>query len=99
MITPLPGYVLLEPMDEPTTTTSSGLVMPESMKEKPAMGKVLNIGASKANTYRFDGAFLDIPVIKGDTVWFKRWGGQDIKFEGKDYKLVPIQDLMGVIDG
>lgn len=103
MIRPLPGYVLIEPLDD-EEVTSSGLALPEKAKEKPAKGKLLAIGKESfiENLYpsgvptptKFYRVIDEIRI--GDIVIFNRWSGQDIKDGQKEYKLVKFSDLMGI---
>ena len=79
---PLEGYVLVEVIDE-QGVRESGFVEPESSKEKPAKGRVINVAK-------------DAPVGTGDIIVFKRWQGQDIREDGKDLKFVEFKHIMGV---
>ncbi len=92
---PLPGYVLIEPIDD-QEETASGLILPEKAKEKPAKGKVLALGAfMESESYNKD--FYD--TVRGaETVVYHRWSGQDVKDGPKEYKLVKLQDLMGIYE-
>ena len=89
---PLPGYVLLSPLEDQEEAYGSGLVVPESAKEKPAKGKVLAIGGKLIK----DGKEEVCPVEKGQVIIYKRWGGQDIREEGKKMKLVNWSEIMAV---
>lgn len=101
---PLAGYCLVEPLDEEDQKTSSGLILPEKAKEKPAKGKVLYVGILDSIGFNFiknnfgDWLISNPPVKKGDIVCFHRWSGQDIKEGDKEYKLVQFKDLMGVYE-
>lgn len=91
-IKPLAGYALIEPQ-EAEEITSSGIVLPDSAQEKPAQGKVLAIG----NPSLSDGKKIKAEFKVGDTVLYKKWGGDEIKIEGKEYKLVKFEDIMAII--
>lgn len=91
-VKPLAGYVLIEPA-LPETTTSSGIILPESAQEKPAMGMVLSTGE---DLILENGKTLKAPVKVGDKVYFKKWGGDEIKISGKELKLVKFDDLMAI---
>lgn len=91
-IKPLAGYSLIEPQ-EAEEVTASGIVLPDTAQEKPAQGKVLAVGSP---------AFVEGKEVKpefkaGDVVLYKKWGGDEIKIEGKEYKLVKFEDVMAVI--
>jgi chaperonin GroES len=91
---PLMGYLLVEPLAAETTTLS-GIVLPESAQEKPAQGTVLAIGP---DIVLGNGQLIMSPVQIGDKVVYKKWGGDEIKIHGVEYKLVKFEDLMGVLE-
>ncbi len=93
-IKPLAGYVLIEP-SEAQTTTSSGIILPESVQEKPSLGKILSCGEDLVLE---NGKILHCPVSVGDRVYYKKWGGDEIKVEGKELKLVKFDDLMAIVE-
>lgn len=93
-IKPLIGYVLVAP-SEAETKTSSGIILPESAQEKPAQGMVIACGEDMV----FDnGKTLKCPVQVGDKVVYKKWGGDEIKVMGMEYKLVKFDDLMAILE-
>ena len=91
---PLMGYILVEP-DRAQSSTASGIILPESAKEAPAQGKVVAIGDEMVLD---SGKVLRSPVSVGDRVVYKKWGGDEIKIAGVEYKLVQFSDLMGVLE-
>ncbi len=92
MIKPLAGYVLIEPAPK-ETKTASGIVLPESADEKPQEGKVLACGDS---IYEH-GKEVVCPVKVGDKVVYKKWGGNEIKVDGKELLLIKFEDLMATV--
>lgn len=94
-VKPLMGYVLVEPTSV-ETKTSSGIILPESAQEKPAMGTVISIGA---DLMMGDGKIMACPVSIGDQVYFKKWGGDEIKINGHELKLVKFDDLIAIVEG
>ena len=92
MIKPLAGYVLIEPAPK-ETKTASGIVLPESADEKPQEGKVLACGADSVD----EGKTIKCPVKVGDKVVYKKWGGNEIKTDGKELLLIKFEDLMATI--
>jgi chaperonin GroES len=92
-IKPLMGYVLVEP-SEAESKTASGLYLPETAQEKPAQGTVVALG----DPVFFEGRELIPPVKLGDKVIFKKWGGDEIRYKGKEYKLVKFDDLMAIME-
>lgn len=101
MIKPLPGYVLVEPLDD-EDKTSTGFLLPEKSKEKPAKGKVIATSERKLEYPNSEGmvttTIYDAPVRIDEIVVFHRWAGQDVKDGDKEYKLVKFGDLMGVYE-
>lgn len=93
-IKPLAGYVVVEP-SEAQSKTASGIYLPESAQEKPAQGTVLSIGSS----LYVGGMELSSPVQVGDVVLYKKWGGDEIKVDGKELKLVKFEDLIAILEG
>lgn len=93
-IRPLMGYLLVEPLG-PETKTASGIYLPESAQEKPAEGMVVAIGE---DIFLPDGKVFHSPVSVGQKVVYKKWGGDEIKVYGKEYKLVKFEDLMAILE-
>jgi chaperonin GroES len=93
-VKPLSGYVLVEP-SAAETKTASGLYLPDSAQEKPAQGTVVAVGDVIVLE---SGKVIGAPVKIGDKVIYKKWGGDEIKLSGVEYKLVKFDDLMAVIE-
>ena len=89
---PAPGYILLEP-EEAETKTASGIVLPDSVEEKPQVGKVLAVGSAEVTD---NGTTKASPAKVGDKVVYKKWGGNEIKLEGKEYLFVKFEDILAV---
>lgn len=89
---PAPGYILLEP-EEAETKTASGIVLPDSAEEKPQVGKVLAAGGAEVTD---NGTTKTSPAKVGDRVVYKKWGGNEIKLEGKEYLFVKFEDILAV---
>ncbi|HET7713946.1 MAG TPA: co-chaperone GroES [Patescibacteria group bacterium] len=92
MLKPLFDQVLIEP-EEKEQKTSSGIIIPDSAKEKPSQGKVVAVGPGLTT----DGKTVEIPVKPGDTVIYKKWGGHEVKEGGKDLLLVEAKDIMAIV--
>lgn len=91
-ITPLAGFALIEPI-EAETKTASGIYLPDNAAEKPQFGKVAAVGKDKV----VDDDVTITPEFKvGDKVLYKKWGGEDIKVENKEFKLVKFEDVMAI---
>jgi chaperonin GroES len=91
---PLMGYVLVEPSTA-DIQTASGIYLPETAQEKPAQGTVISIGEDLVLE---NGKVMKSPVKEGDKVVYKKWGGDEIKVAGIEYKLVKFDDLMAILD-
>lgn len=92
-IRPTAGNVLLEP-EEAVRQTASGIVLPESATgEKPQIGKVFSVGPDEVTD---SGAKKIAPCKIGDKVYYKKWGGNEIKIEGKEYLFVKFEDILAV---
>lgn len=88
---PTAGYLLIEPLDK-ETKTASGIYLPDSAGEKPQKGKVLAFGGS---IYQ-DGNKITQPAKTGDIVIYKKWGGNEVKIDGKEYLFVKFEDVLAV---
>ncbi len=93
-IQPTAGYLLIEP-DEQQTQTASGIYLPDSSKgDKPQTGKVLAVGPAEVTD---SGTKKPAPAQKGDQVIYKKWGGNEVKFEGKEYLFVKSEDILAIL--
>lgn len=91
-IKPLAGYILVEPIPA-ETRTASGIILPETAQERPAIGKVVAVGDS----LYLDGREIKSPVSVGDKVFYKKWGGDEIKIGGEELRLVGFSDIMALV--
>lgn len=92
-LSPMPGYVLVEPAD-PDQKTESGIYLPDSHDEKPQQGTVLAVGGVWVTE---QGAKISSPVRKGDQVVYKKWGGNDVKIADKEYQFLKFEDILAII--
>jgi len=92
-IKPLFDYLLIEPLEK-ETTLPSGIVIPDSAKEKPQEGKIVASGPGAKDK---NGKLIPMEVSVDDVVVYKKWGGTEIKVDGKDYILVKQEDLLAVV--
>lgn len=92
-IIPILDNILVLPL-EAEEKTASGIYIPDSAKEKPQKGKVTAVGPGKFE----HGQLIKPGVKKGDIVLFKKWGGEEITSEGKEYKLVKDEDILAIIE-
>ena len=92
-LNPLGDRIIVKPKEEDNATTASGLVIPDTAKEKPQLGDVLAVGPGDFQ----DGERLPMDVKKGDVVVYSKYGGTEIKFEGQDYLILSSRDVLAVI--
>jgi len=94
-IKPAAGYVLIEP-EETVKKTSSGIVLPESHDEKPQKGKVLAVGPKEICGCGTDKCEKEAPCRVGETVVYKKWGGNEYRVEEKELMFIKFEDVMAV---
>lgn len=75
--------------------TKSGIVLPDTAKEKPQMGKVLAVGTGRVLD---NGERVPLEVKEGDTVLFAKYAGTEVKLEGEEYMILKESDVLGIIN-
>ena len=95
-IKPLFDYVLIKPLEE-EAKTPSGIVLPDSAKEKPQMGEVMAIGPGKSCSGDDECCCDKMLVKKGDHVLYKKWGGNELKIGHEEWLLVEQKDIMAIV--
>jgi len=90
---PLGSRVVIEPI-EMEDVTASGIVLPETAKEKPQKGKVLSVGAGDRDE---SGKRIAMDVKAGDTVLFAKYAGTEIKIDGKKLLILRESDLLAIV--
>jgi chaperonin GroES len=93
-IRPLHDRIIVERLEE-ETKTASGIIIPDSAKEKPQQGKVIAVGKGKMTE---DGKILPLDVKVGNKVLFGKYSGTEIKIEGKEYLMMREDDVLGVVE-
>lgn len=91
-IQPLGPRVLVEPIEE-KEQCKGGIFIPDAAKEKPTEGKVIAIGKKRDE----DGKEIAFDVAVGDTVLMPKYGGTEVKIDGKAYQIVREEDLLGIV--
>ncbi len=91
---PLGARVVVEPLEQ-EEVTAGGIVLPETAKEKPQKGKVIAVGAGDRDE---KGNRIAMDVKAGDTVLFAKYGGTEIKIDGKKLLILRESDLLAIID-
>ncbi len=92
-VKPLFDNVLIKPL-EGETKTASGILLPETAKEKPQMGKVMAVGPGGVTD---DGKMVPMTVKVGQVVMYKKWGGNEVKVDGEEWLLVEQKDILAII--
>jgi chaperonin GroES len=92
-IRPLEDRILVRP-EEGEETTASGIVIPDTAKEKPQEGTVLAIGAGKRSD---SGELIPMDVKEGDRVIYSKYGGTEIKIEGEELLILSARDVLAVV--
>ena len=94
-IRPLQDRIIVERVEE-ETTTAGGIIIPDTVsKEKPQEGKVVAAGKGKVTP---EGAVLPLDVKEGDLVLFGKYAGSEIKVDGKEYLIMREDDILGVVE-
>lgn len=92
-IKPLSDRVVVKPVDELETTTDSGIVIPDTAKEKPQLAKVIAVGPGRISD---EGKKIPVGVKVGDRVFHSKYGGTNIKFEGEEYIILREDDILAI---
>ena len=92
-IKPLEDRVLVQPL-EAEQTTASGLVIPDTAKEKPQEGEVVSVGPGRIDD---NGNRVPLDIAVGDRVIYSKYGGTEVKFEGTEYLVLSARDVLAVV--
>ncbi len=90
---PLEDRIIVRPNDA-ESTTASGLVIPETAKEKPQQGEVLAVGAGRRSDA---GELIPMDVATGDTVVYSKYGGTEIAIDGEDLLILNARDVLAIV--
>jgi chaperonin GroES len=93
-VRPLHDRILVERVEE-EEKTKSGIFIPDSAKEKPQKGKVIAVGAGKINE---KGERVKLDIKEGDSILFQKYGGDEIKVDGKELMIMREEDVLAVIE-
>jgi chaperonin GroES len=92
---PLGSRLVVEPIEQ-EDVTASGIVLPETAKEKPQKGKVLSMGPGDRDE---DGKRIPMDVKVGDTVLYAKYSGTEIKIEQKKILIIKESDVLAIVEG
>lgn len=93
-IKPLFDNVLVKPL-QAEDKLPSGIILPDSAKEKPQMGQVMAVGPG---TVSDKGTPVKMIVKAGDKVMYKKWGGNEVKVNGEEWMLVEQKDILAIVE-
>jgi chaperonin GroES len=93
-IKPLEDRIVIKQV-EAETTTASGLVIPDSAKEKPQEGEVLAVGPGRIDD---NGNRVPLDVAVGDRVIYSRYGGTEVKYNNEDYLVLSARDVLAIVE-
>ena len=93
-VKPLGDRVLVQAIEQ-DEVKKGGIIIPDTAKEKPQEGKVIALGTGKRDD---DGKLVPFTVKKGDRVLISKYGGTEIKIDGKDYLIMREDDILGVLE-
>ncbi len=92
-IQPLADRVLVEPLKE-EEVKKGGIIIPDTAKEKPQEGKIIAVGTGKLDE---NGKKIEFNVKKGDRVLMPKYGGTEVKIDGKEYQIIREDDILAII--
>jgi chaperonin GroES len=92
--TPLHDRILVKRKEESEQTTSFGIIIPDSAKEKPQQGSVISVGKGKSND---EGKTFPLDVKAGDTILFGKYSGTEIKLDGEEFLIMREEEVLGIL--
>ncbi len=92
-LVPLEDRVVIKVLEQ-EEKTQSGIVLPDTAKEKPSKGRVMAVGPGK---YDDNGKLMPMPVSNGDIVVFAKYAGTELKLDGEEYLVLRASDLIGIL--
>ncbi len=93
-IKPLEDRIVVKTL-EAEQTTASGLVIPDTAKEKPQEGEVLAVGPGRVDD---NGNRVPVDVAVGDSIIYSKYGGTEVKYGGEDYLILSARDILAVVE-
>ena len=93
-IKPLEDRIVIRQV-EAEQTTASGLVIPDTAKEKPQEGEVIAVGPGRVDD---NGNRIPVDVKVGDVVIYSRYGGTEVKYEGQEFQSLSSRDVLAVVE-
>ena len=94
-VRPLHDRIIVQRIEEGEQKVG-GIIIPDTAKEKPQQGKVIAVGAGKADK---DGKRIALDVKAGDKILFGKYSGQEVKVDGEDYLIMREDEVLAVVEG
>jgi chaperonin GroES len=94
VLKPLEDRIVVKPL-EAEQVTASGLVIPDTAKEKPQEGEVLAVGPGRVDD---SGKRIPLDVSVGDKVLYSKYGGTEVKYSGEEYLVLSARDVLAIIE-
>jgi chaperonin GroES len=94
MLKPLGDRIVIEPVEK-EEKTASGIVLPDSAKEKPQEGRVVAVGNGKVAD---NGERVALDVSVGDKIIFSKYAGTEVKYDGKEYLILRQDDVLAIVE-
>lgn len=91
---PLFDNVLVKPL-EPQAKTDSGILLPDTVKEKPQVGQVMAVGPGGFDDH---GNKVPVQVKVGQKVLYKKWGGSEVKVDGQEWMILEQKDILAIVE-
>ena len=93
-IKPLEDRIVVQTL-EAEQTTASGLVIPDTAKEKPQEGKVLAVGPGRVDD---SGKRIPVDVAEGDVVIYSKYGGTEVKYGAEEFQILSARDVLAIVE-
>ena len=90
---PLEDRIVVRPLEEETQKTASGIIIPDTAKEKPQEGEVVAVGPGRYE----DGKVVPMTLKVGDRVIYSKYGGTEVKVEGDEYLVLTARDVLAKV--
>ncbi|MDP2982990.1 MAG: co-chaperone GroES [Candidatus Latescibacter sp.] len=94
-IRPLADRVIIAPKEDLENKTSGGIIIPDTAKEKPQEGEIVAVGPGRIDE---NGKVIAMNVKTGDKVLYSKYGGTELKYEGKNYLIMSETDILAVLE-
>ncbi len=93
-VKPLADRVLVKPLELPESKTPGGIVIPDTAKEKPQEGEIMEVGPGRMTE---DGKQIPMEVKKGDRILYGKYSGTEVTVDGNEYLIMREADILAVV--